>query len=216
MVWSWRAPLLHKVCALYKCGIDCTFNTCSLLGLAFWKAPRRLIYAVTNESQKKSFQSRSKSSSIVIDSSDDDDFVQPLRKKKFPLENKIDALFNEIDDLKSKVDVVVNVTKEVNVPLPLVRMMQETFKCTICHEVPAKPPLIVSKCCKIIIGCDSCVNKWYSGPDALVKPCPACRHERGYNETMMLRGLDGFLEKTGQLIMSPDEFESSPISLDDN
>ena len=43
------------------------------------------------------------------------------------------------------------------------------------------------------------VNQWYSGDDALTKKCPNCRVERGYSETMLLRGLDDFLIETNQL-----------------
>ena len=32
------------------------------------------------------------------------------------------------------------------------------------------PSIIISKCCKTVVGCEKCVNEW-------------CRAERGYNET---------------------------------
>ena len=54
-------------------------------------------------------------------------------------------------------------------------------------------PILLAKCCKSIIGCEECVNRWYSGPDALTKSCPRCRSERGYNETMRVLGLDDLL-----------------------
>ncbi|KAL5496426.1 hypothetical protein EMCRGX_G012706 [Ephydatia muelleri] len=46
------------------------------------------------------------------------------------------------------------------------------------------------KCCKTILGCEACVNLWYSGPDALEKTCPRCRAKRGFCETMVVLGLD--------------------------
>ena len=50
--------------------------------------------------------------------------------------------------------------------------------------IPIRPPAILSKCCKSsIIGCERCVNKWYSGTEALTKTCPSCRAERGYCDT---------------------------------
>ena len=55
------------------------------------------------------------------------------------------------------------------------------------------PPVIVPKCCKTLLGCDGCINGWFSGEEALTKSCPACHMERGYNETMILRGLDDYL-----------------------
>ena len=128
---------------------------------------------MSSESRKKS-NYKSKAPAIVIDSSDDDnDFIEHPKRKRVQLGTKIDALADEITDLKAKVADVVSITKEVKIPLPLINMMRDTFKCIICHQVPGKPPLIISKCCKVIIGCDACVNKWHSGTDALVKSCPA-------------------------------------------
>ena len=78
--------------------------------------------------------------------------------------------------------------------------------------------MIVSKCCKTILGCESCVNRWFSGNDALTKDCPLCRSERGYTETMLVRGLDGFLQEILSVIQSEeerDDYELPPLNLDD-
>ena len=85
------------------------------------------------------------------------------------------------------------------------------------HMLPVRPPVIVTKCCKVVLGCDSCVNDWFSGPDALTKSCPSCRAERGYNETMLLRGLDEFLTEIRKVIQTDDEadeYELPPINYD--
>ena len=66
----------------------------------------------------------------------------------------------------------------------------------------------MSKCCKTIIGCESCVNVWYSGAEALTKACPACRAERGYSETVILRGLDTFLDEIKHVIHTQNVAES--------
>ena len=49
-----------------------------------------------------------------------------------------------------------------------------------------------------------------------VKSCPACRHEHGYNETMLLKGLDDFLAKAEQLINYHDDVQSPLFSNDDD
>ena len=64
------------------------------------------------------------------------------------------------------------------------------------------PPIIISKCCKTVMGCEKCVNEWYSGPDALIKMCPSRRPQRGYNETMLLRGFDNFITELQKVKMS--------------
>ncbi len=68
-----------------------------------------------------------------------------------------------------------------------------------------KPPVIMCKCCKVVIGCESCVNAWYTGPEALTETCPACRAERGYSGMMILRGLDNFLTVVKKVIQTEDE-----------
>ena len=102
--------------------------------------------------------------------------------------------------------------------------MRESFMCKLCHAVPLKPPINISKCCKVILGCDACVTNWFKGPDALTKICPSCGCERGFNETMILRGLDDFLDSIRNVIMTDEEKQEehdlsaaigTPIELDD-
>ena len=50
-----------------------------------------------------------------------------------------------------------------------------------------------------MLGCQECVNTWYSGPDAMLKTCPICRTQRGCNETMVLRDLTEFLENIREI-----------------
>lgn len=88
----------------------------------------------------------------------------------------------------------------------------DTMKCTICMAVPIKPPIIITKCCKNMLGCEACVNTWFSGPDALTKPCPLCKSERGYNETMVLRGLDAFLTEISKLDLGNSDEENESDS----
>ena len=144
--------------------------------------------------------------------------LEPLSKKKrkSPMESQMTKMLEEMRDLKKVVTDSFTLTKECKIPLPLLRMMRDSFKCKICHNIPCKPPLIVSRCCKIIIGCESCINSWYSGPEALTKSCPCCRHERGYNETMTLRGLDDFLVHMQQLIATGSGEEPLMPSDDEN
>ena len=82
---------------------------------------------------------------------------------------------------------------KTNLPLGLQQDIREVFKCSICHATPLKPPIIIAKCCKNIIGCEECVNTWYNGDNAMTKTCPLCRADRGYADTMRLNGLDGFI-----------------------
>ena len=124
---------------------------------------------------------------------------------------KLDLLLNEVGNIRETLDDMMTLTEDTRVPMGLKRILRDTFKCHICHSVPIKPPVIVTKCCKKILGCESCINTWYSGLDALVKTCPACRAERGYNETMLLRGLDEFLKQIGRVIQTEEEREEDSV-----
>lgn len=77
-------------------------------------------------------------------------------------------------------------------PISFKKLIIGHFQCKICQQIIV-PPAIATQCRQSILGCSSCVNKWYSGEEALTKTCPACRADRGYNGTMILRGLDQFL-----------------------
>ena len=98
--------------------------------------------------------------------------------------------------MKDDIQLIKNFTRDATTKLPLALQvaMQEAFRCTICHSVPIREPIMVAKCCKSIIGCEECTDKWYSGDNGLTKRCPLCRADRGFAEIMRLNGLAGFLQ----------------------
>ena len=129
---------------------------------------------------------------------DSDDDYDPIPKRvKDSLIRRVESKVNEaredIDTIKEAIQDIMHLNSQSKLPLGIVRLLRDAFQCKICLEIPVKPPAIISKCCKTIIGCEECVNKWYSGTDALTKMCPSCRTERGYSETFVLRGIDVFL-----------------------
>jgi hypothetical protein len=173
----------------------------SIKGLSFWKSPRRKLFAVPR-SEIACTPSR-----VVLSDSDEED-IQPPQHKKSRKDDKMNTILNEISDIKSNVSEMMSLSKDCRIPLGLRKITRDTFKCSICHIVPAKPPIIVTKCCKTILGCETCVNLWYSGTEALSKPCPVCKNARGNNETMLLRGLDDFLKKIRKAIQTEDEADA--------
>lgn len=183
-----------------------------LIGLTFWKSPRRKTYAVSRKDIEDSKPvSRKRHHSIIIDSDEDDDFCKPKLKESGNVEKKLNMLMCDVGELKSAVSDILTLSKETKIPLGLHWMLRDTLKCKICLSVPMTPPIIVSKCCKTVVGCEKCVNEWYSGPDALTKTCPSCRAERGYNETMLLRGFDDFITEVKKVIQTQDERDSDDL-----
>ncbi len=172
------------------------------------------MYAVREKDINPSTPHSSWSRSNLLDS-DEEDF-EP-RSKKGRKEDKLETILDEVGSLKATLGEMMTLNEDSKVPLGLKRVLRETFKCRICHTVPIKPPVIVTKCCKTLLGCELCINKWYSGADALVKACPACRADRGYNETMLLRGLDDFLAQVRRAVQTEEERDDEdipPVSLD--
>ena len=63
-----------------------------------------------------------------------------------------------------------------------------------------KPPIIFARCCKSVIGCQSCVDTWYRGEERQQCTCPNCREARAYVETCKINGLDDFLTGIAPLL----------------
>ena len=57
----------------------------------------------------------------------------------------------------------------------------------LCHQP------IFARCCKVIIGCQQCVDEWYKGDEGISKTCPLCQGDRGCSDTSKILGLDEFL-----------------------
>ena len=95
----------------------------------------------------------------------------------------------------------------MKIPAGLYRLIADTFRCQICRKTPITPPAIYARCCKRIIGCEGCVDTWYSGES--VRTCPHGRCERAYAETMRIRGLDDFLHGIDPLFNTDDNQEQS-------
>ena len=123
----------------------------------------------------------------------DSDFEEPTCPKRSRdnniIESKVDDIKEDVESIKDVIQDILHLNEKSNIPVGLQRIIRDAFQCKICLTIPVKPPVIMSKCCKVIIGCEICVNGWYTGSEALTKTCPSCRTERGYSETMLLRGL---------------------------
>ena len=167
-----------------------------LVGVLFWKHPRRKLYAVAQRELRDCRHHGGRRSYSTIDTSDDEsDAASSMSRNKKPkLDKMVETIGDDVSVIRETVTDMMTLTANCNLPLGLQRIVRDTFKCYICHSVPVKPPIIVTKCCKNMLGCQECVNTWYTGPDTMLKTCPICRTERGCNETMVLRGLTEFLE----------------------
>ena len=104
------------------------------VGLAFWKSPRRKLFAVIGKGRKQP---------IVLDSDDDFEPTKRLRTEK-----KLDIVLDTMDGIKETLSDVMSLTKDTRIPVGMKRLMRDAFKCNICQTVPVRPPVIIRKCCK--------------------------------------------------------------------
>ena len=182
-------------------------------GLQFWRVGSRKIFAVLSyevakgKGTKKGKGKEATTSKVMkrqyceIDSdSDDDKHHQEVMK--------------EISSLRLDISQVLQLTKGMKLPPGLYIQLKQTFKCKICHTSPISPPVIYTRCCKNILGCETCVDHWYNGNEGRTRNCPLCRNERSLPETSRLNGLDEFLHNISPLLEDVDEQEiSTPPSL---
>lgn len=178
------------------------------IGLKFWKVGSRKLYAVRNSDLKE--KKRVASVINLSSSSSDEEMFAPLAKRKSTAEYvKLSILSTDVREVKSSLAKIFTVTNSMSVPVGLRVTLYDTFKCSICQSTPMVPPIIFAKCCKSILGCQSCVDTWYRGDEGQSRTCPKCRSDRAYVETCKLNGLDDFLTIIAPLM------ETGPDDSDD-
>ena len=145
-----------------------------------------------------------KSSSFIdiSDSSEDDLDNVERSKKKQRIDNKmLHRLNDEVASIREIMMDMMSLTADTNLPIGLRRILRDTFKCQICHTVPIRPPVIVTKCCRNLLGCQTCVDNCYSGTKAMTRTYPMCHADWGCNETVVLHGLSDFMDGIQKCIM---------------
>ena len=95
------------------------------------------------------------------------DADEPTNQKKSKDKSSIKTIESKVDDMKEDMESIKKDIWHLNetsmVPMTLQRIIRDTFQCKIC--------VMMSKCCKVIIGCETCVNWWYTGSEIPTKTC---------------------------------------------
>ena len=128
------------------------------------------------------------------------------KRKDRSFENSDDETQGAAQMLK-EVKADVSSLLQMKIPIRLRSCLLESFTCHICQMSPLKPPAMFCKSCRYIIGCQSCVDQWYTGDSAQDRTCPRCRAERGSSETCRMNGLDELLTTIRPLVCGSDEDE---------
>ena len=172
-----------------------------LAGFKFWKIGSRKLFAVKEEDiVKKKGKGKGRKMPVLSDYEDDDyddsSAFSPAAAKKQKNDCgsvELESIMEDVKSIHRDLQSVLKLTPNSKVPLGLKQVLLDTFRCNICIATPMVPPIIYTRCCKRILGCQSCVDTWYSGEEGMRKKCPICRSERAYADTTQLKGLDDFL-----------------------
>ena len=105
------------------------------------------------------------------------------------------AIKTGVEVVRSKIDDMAESLQRNSMTVDQRQIVNESFKCAICHAAPITPLPIAAICCQRIVGCVVCVNEWYAGDTNGRKRCPLCNRDNGRANTLVLHGLDAFLQE---------------------
>ena len=134
--------------------MTCFHELHTTLVISIWKFPCQKLYVVTfSNIQECNCGPNHSTRSLFIDISDssDDNLEREKPSKKTQerrhkrCDNKmLQRLSNEVRDIMAD---MMSLTVNTNLLIGLRSVLRDTFKCHICHSIPVRPPLIVTKCC---------------------------------------------------------------------
>lgn len=160
--------------------------------MKFWKVGSRKIYAVKSSEMKMKRK-------FPADTSSSSDSDVPRSKVIKSGQPPYVEMQKNLKEINNKVSALFEINRTLQIPLGMRKVLIENFKCVMCHNI-IRPPVIFTRCCKYMLGCERCVHTWYKGDDSLSKTCPRCRADRGYADTCRVNGLDDFLIGISKLL----------------
>ena len=132
--------------------------------------------------------------------------LPPIKRRQtvFPtdsrgIQTKLEKLSKGIQEVKGEIKKFHDLAFRHKFSASFLLELEEAFSCIICRRIPARKTLIVCSECNSLIGCQKCVNEWYSGLQGLQQKCPKCRCERGLIKTVVLKGFNKLLQQIRNL-----------------
>ena len=192
-------------------------------GLRVWKTGSRKLFVVKAEDVHRKVKGKGRKLPILLYSDDEDDdtvdFGLPKRRKSSDVPHELShevshdlfLLRQSAEDMQKDLKSILTLTLKCSVPLALKRIMRDTFQCSICMVTPMAALVIYTRCCKRNLGCQTCVDRWYTG-EGRMKRCPICRSDRAYAETAILKGIDEFLQVITPMLSGDQELEAVSVS----
>ena len=182
-----------------------------ITGLKFWKTPSRKIFAA-DKTQVRGKASRTSETTAWNTS------CLPLETPSdLGPQHEAQEILAQLAKLKTEIEKIQLAmwVKSNTIPNAFREALSHAFRCKICQVTPFVPPVILARCCTNIIGCQKCVDTWYSGTNALTKNCPLCQHERGYAQTSTIHGFDEVAMELQTLFENTDKVSGSDGSTKD-
>ena len=125
-------------------------------------------------------------------------------------------MLSEVKHIRKDLKSLFQISGHMKIPPGLHRHLYDTFQCHICRSSPITPPVIFARCCKRLLGCQTCVDSWYQGEEGMARSCPLCRSERAYADTTPIKGMDEFLRAIVPLLGCNDNTGHGDPSDDDD
>ena len=125
--------------------------------------PARKFFAVPVDDL--SCNKREKRQSVLISDDEEEDLddfvVKPPKKFKAKSSSQMEEMHRDIQQISRNLECIFKLTKNTKLPPGLYKLLSDTFQCQICRAMPIVPPPIYTRCCKRILGCQTCVDRWY-------------------------------------------------------
>ena len=125
------------------------------------------------------------------------------------IKTQLEKLSKDIQEVKGEVKKIHDLAFRHKFSASFLLESEEAFSCIICRQIPASRMLLTA-CSEwnSLIGCQKCVNEWYSGLQGFHQKCPKCRCERGLTKTVVLKGFDKLIQQKRNLKESTSSYDS--------
>ena len=188
-----------------------------LKGITFWKVGSRKIFAVREDALQKY------ADTVEEEESDAAVSLRNNRKRKsFASEDddtdaKITKMTEELREIKGEIKRFRELAFRHKFSAAFLAELEGAFTCIICKRVPVRKPIMGCTSCSSLIGCQVCVDRWFSGTgdDVLAQKCPKCRCERGISKTITFRGFDNLVSHIKALKEGSDSSSGESDDLDE-
>ena len=180
-----------------------------MTGIAFWKIGSRKIYAVPKEDIDN--RRRSLNNIEAVPSS------SPRKRRRCSYEEiGLDGLINEVSEIKGQLEAYKKLSFKHKFSLSFLQSLEDAFTCCICRRYPIISPVGCQQCATMV-GCQTCIDRYYMGSGGLTKVCPKCRTPRGLSRSFRIRGFDDLISQIRVMEnLSEDESEDEmPGAFDD-